>query len=48
MARRGNVTLSWYVGKRGIHKQYAYRDVGWRLYFNTTDGVAGVPAGGAG
>jgi hypothetical protein len=39
MARRGNVTLSWYVGKRAIHKQYAYGDVGWRRYFYTTDDV---------
>jgi hypothetical protein len=24
MARRGDVTLSWYIGKRAIHKQCAY------------------------
>jgi hypothetical protein len=39
MSRRGNFTLTRYVGKRGIHKQYSYRDVGWRSHYNTGDGV---------
>ena len=39
MARGGDVNLRGYVGKRGIHKQYVYGDVGWRCYFYTADGV---------
>jgi hypothetical protein len=39
MSRRGDFTLTRYVGKPGIHKQYSYRDVGWRSHYNTGDGV---------
>jgi len=39
MARRDDVTLTWHVGKRGIHNQCAYADVGWRRYHSTGDGV---------
>jgi hypothetical protein len=39
MSRRGDFTLTRYVGKRGIHKQYSYGDVSWRSHHNTGDGV---------
>lgn len=39
MARRGEVSLRGYVGNRGIHKQYAYGDVGRRCYCSAADSV---------
>ena len=43
MKRRGSdVALTWYVGKRGVHKQYAHGDVGWRRRYYTGAGIITV------